>query len=457
MASAVNTMGGAMRAGINNENSLMQLEDEKGINSAYEYIAQKVGTGGDISTLETDPIMNTRHGVQAFGKFFKDRAASEGSRAQMLKNMVAGDDAYYQDFVRPEAYQAMEAYKSGDLQTFGKIAESLSDKVQMPYRYRVGPDGNLQQEFRSDAAGGFVSTGRSVSPQEALNEIQGLVADEHQVLSGVDMKTRYVSPRYNAAVGRFKMGTVQGNAENMANPAKWIPLTNSAGHTVYAIPQNRHDDYSAGPSFRILDEGKGSYMAGSMEDLLAKGYVPTATRKKAGQGQGQAGAGNAMRSAMHQKMLETGYIFDKDQGSYFKVKEDSNGKAIADYSQPASREFMERVYSDIGGAGGAVSVGPGAAGKNSKGVILSAQQNGNGKGQSKYHDALRNIQAEEANKNVVIPETANQPAGSTGLPRAQGGAIDYKKQGNNILKGITSLHENYKRNQTEDGVTPWNF
>ena len=67
------------------------------------------------------------------------------------------------------------------------------------------------------------------------------------------MQMQTVNPRFLAASARYKMGTILGNAQALSDPNQWIPLT-KGGKTIYVIPQNRHDDYSVGPSYRVVDD-----------------------------------------------------------------------------------------------------------------------------------------------------------------------------------------------------------
>lgn len=138
--------------------------------------------------------------------------------------------------------------------------------------------------------------------------------------------------------------------------ALWIPLEKN-GRVVFAIPQNRHDDYSAAPSYRVFDEaGKTSFMVGSMDELLGMGYRPSAAKanarelrakgvpKGAGGGNSAPGGGN-----IHIAMLNAGYVWDKDQKWYFKAGTDLDGKPQADYRQPASMGMYREMVRRYGG------------------------------------------------------------------------------------------------------------
>ena len=142
----------------------------------------------------------------------------------------------------------------------------------------MGDDGNFVESFRSSKEGKFIDTGDRLTPQQAFETIRGIMSGEQKVLRGADMRTHAVNPNFLASAARYKMSTIMDNAAAMQDSSRWIPLEKN-GRVVYAIPQNRHDDYSAAPSYRVLDEASGrSYMVGSMDELVNQGYVPSAVK-----------------------------------------------------------------------------------------------------------------------------------------------------------------------------------
>lgn len=349
MLNMVNMFGGAMQRGQQIEQGRMALEDEKGINAAYEHIASKIGQTGDISALDADPIMNTRHGTMAAGKFLGQRAQNETSRLQMLKAMSTADDEFYQKTFRPMAFAAQDAFKSGDMQRFGAIANELSAKSPMPYQVEAAGDGNFRVRFRSSADGGWVNTGQTMTPQQVMEQIGGIIGGEQKVLSGLNMETQVVNPRYLAAAARYRMGTIQGNAKALEDTKHWIPMS-KGGKVVYAIPQNRHDDYAAAPSYRILDEHGGtSHMVGSMQELMDQGFVRADVKAKTDKVLGRGGADKAgPNTPVHTAMLNAGYVWDKNQKWYFKAGKDMDGKVQVDTTQPASMEIYDEVQRRYG-------------------------------------------------------------------------------------------------------------
>lgn len=367
MINGVNSMGTAMQNAQRAEAGRLELEDEKGVRAAYEHFAQAAGQNGNIAALDNDPVLNSRHGVMAMGRYMADRANSQQSRAAMLKSMEQADDTLYQNHFRPLAFAAQEAFKKGDMRTFGQLADHLSEISPFPYKYQMGRDGNFTELFRSTGDGGFVDTGQRMTPQQVMEAITGIISGEQNILSGMDMQTRTVNPNFLAAAARYKMGTIMGNAQAMSDPKHWIPMQ-KGGHIVYAIPQNRHDDYSAAPSYRVLDERGGrSYMAGSMQDLLDQGYTRADVQAKTDKLMGRGGSGKAgPGSAAHIAMLNAGYVWDKNQKWYFKAGADADGKQQADYSQPASMELYQRAARLTGGVAQGID---GTGGRDPLGIL----------------------------------------------------------------------------------------
>jgi hypothetical protein len=173
------------------------------------------------------------------------------------------------------AMQAKEAFGRGDMRAFGNAISELSRISPMPYKYQMGQDGNFAETFRSSKHGGYTPTGRTLTPQEAMQFLDGILAGEQKVLTGADMQVKIVNPAFLAQAAQYRLGTIMGNAEAMSDESQWIALRNSEGHTLYAIPQNRHDDYNAGVSYMVLDEENGqSGYVNSLEDLAQAGYRP---------------------------------------------------------------------------------------------------------------------------------------------------------------------------------------
>jgi hypothetical protein len=433
---------------VQGQKQAQQMADEQGINQAYEQIAQKMGSSADVSVLDNDPVLNTRHGVQAYGRFMTDRAKSEQGRLQMFQNMSKADDAFYKDFFRPLAFQVQEAFQKGDMRTFGALAQQLSEKSPLPFRVTPNSEGTFDVFFRSDKAAednfasgnngsAWVSTNRKLTPQQVMQEITGIMSGEQQVLSGIDGKVRPVNPNFLAGAARHKMGTILGNAEKMASPDKWIPMVGKNGQKVSGVIQNPHADYSAEPSIMIVGENGGQPMVfGSIGEAMQAGFR---VAPKKGKGEGGEGFGPKGNRAFHEEMLEAGYAYDKGQGSYFRTipKEDSQGNIqyVIDLSQHAPKEVYnaarERSAARQGKSGGRQS----SAGR--------------------YKDADRTLHpnAPAVSKPAVAgPQApASQPAASAAVPQkpaAQGIASPfnaftdtYDEHGNQIRSGLGRLKD----------------
>lgn len=373
-------LGGLIQQGQRVEDGRRELADDAGIRQAYEHIAQRVGQGGNISALDGDPVMNSRHGIMAMGKFMADRANSEQSRLAMLKNMAEADDTLYQQYFRPLAVTAMDAYQKGDMRAFGQAAGQLSRISPFPYQYQMDGDGNFQEFFRSSGEGGFVDTGERITPQQVYQSIQGIMNGEQRVLRGMDMREHYVNPNFLAAAARYKMGTILGNAAALQDPAQWIPMEKD-GRVVFAIPQNRHDDYSAAPSYRVFDEtGKSSFMVANMDELLGMGYRPSKALADArvlrskGVPKGTGGMGSSPHnSVITDALLKAGNVYDKSYGRWFKGVDNGEGKLVPDTTRPVTDAEYQEIYRGLLGGndplglfGDKASSTPAGAGKSAK-------------------------------------------------------------------------------------------
>lgn len=401
MMRGVRAFGDIMQQGQRIEADRMALEDEKGINAAYEHIARKVGQTGDISVLDGDPLMNTRHGTMAAGKFLGQRAQNETSRLQMLKSMEAGDDHFYRNTFRPMAFAAQEAFQKGDIQRFGAIANELSARSPLPYRIEPTQDGNFRVRFRSSADGGWVDTGQAMTPQEVMEQIGGIIGGEQKILAGADMQTRIVNPRYLAAAARYRMGTIRSNADALADPKQWIPLT-KGGHTIWAVPQNRHDDYSAAPAYRIVDEGgKMSGMVPNLDTLLQQGWgrgdvkAQLAGRQRVGQGKSGASAGGYKLTQGDVSMLTKYAAFENPETGEKSV---DYGKVafLQDFIQRTGRTTSAAIAAYDGNVKAAMAKGASREQAERAAMVAMAQMISGGQAKQTAHSAQGNPSGREA-------------------------------------------------------------
>lgn len=348
----MNFLGNAMRTGQQIGEARYEQDERDAVNKAYEYIAGKVGTG-DISALGNDPILFTRHGAKATSRFMDDRLKTESSRLQMLKNKDEANDHLYRNTLRPLAFKAQEAFKKNDMQLFGQIAGELSAKFPFPYRYSLGQDGNFVEEFRSSKAGKFVDTGERMTPQQAFDSINRMLAGEQRVLRGANMEMHYVNPDFLAAAARYQLGTIADNAAALGDPNRYLTFTKN-GHTIHVVPQNRHDDYSAAPAYLVLDDsGNMGGMIGSLEDLMRQGYRPLEVQAKdaqlrrtiAGPQKGSAEARQAEWDRINRAMVNAGFVFDKDTRYWYAIRDDGMGKQVPDLSKPAPQLLYQTLVS----------------------------------------------------------------------------------------------------------------
>lgn len=339
----VGFLGNAMRIGQQIGEVRHGQDERDATNKAYEYITGKLGGSGDLSALDGDSILNTRHGVQAMGKFMLDRANTEQSRLSMLKNMEAADDQFYQNTFRPLAFEAQKAYQSGDMRRFGQIVSELSAKSPLPYRYELGQDGDFAESFRSSKEGKFIDTGERMTPQQVFEQLNGIMSGEQRVLRGADMQMQTVNPRFLAASARYKMGTILGNAQALSEPNQWIPLT-KGGKTIYVIPQNRHDDYSVGPSYRIVDDKGGmGGMMGSLDDLMSQGWVRADVKAKIDNAQRIAsgrGLGGGRGGGSGGNLSASDLSFIKDAST---ITDDMGNKSVNTYKGMGLEALMGRM------------------------------------------------------------------------------------------------------------------
>jgi hypothetical protein len=222
--------------------------------------------------------MNIAQGIAGLSAGMDQGNARPQSNARMelLKKLEGEGDKFYQDTFRPMAMQAKQAYSSGDMQAFSSAVSELSRVSPFPYQFHMDGDGNFAETFRSTKDGGkYVPTGRTMTAQNVMQFLDGMLAGEQKVLRGIDGKVATVNPAFLAEAARYRLGTIIGNAETLSDESQWIEMQDGNGNTIYAIPQNRHDDYSAGTSYMILDEKNGqSGYANSLEELAQAGFSP---------------------------------------------------------------------------------------------------------------------------------------------------------------------------------------
>lgn len=349
----MNFLGNAMQTGQQIGEKRYEQDERDAENKAYEYLVGKLGPSGDLSALESDPILFTRHGAQAAGKVMNDRMNTEKYRLEFLKNRETGDQKYFESFFMPQVNAAMQAFNKGDMTSYSSLINEISATFPAPYKTQARPDGNFDLLFRSDQHGDWVKKD-VMTPQEVNAQLADMMNGTQNVVMGADMKPHPVNTRLLSMMARYRMGTAKKNAENLMDPSKHITLTKN-GHTIHVVPQNRHDDYSGGVNWMVLDEsGKMGGMYGSLEDLLRQGYrrldvqARDATQRRAIAGPQGAGTKEAKAERMRRfytRAAQAGYYPDKNTGVLYKATVDMEGKMVLDYSKPMSNEQYNTLMS----------------------------------------------------------------------------------------------------------------
>ncbi|WP_165069492.1 hypothetical protein [Desulfovibrio sp. ZJ200] len=345
-AAALNMGARAVGGMVDAVEDVKGMYDEYKVRDAYDAMS-KAYTEGGIEALQTNPDFQDYHHAQAFGRIMKDRAASEKGRMEMLQNARKIAEQNYND-VRAVLMPGLEAYKSGDMNTFSDSMVKASQVVNMPYRIEPAGDGNYKLFFRSDAKGGWTDTGRKMTGQEVFEMGRNYLRGEINVLSGMGMKLTPYNQQQVLEGMRRAMATNDTNVENMADYSRHIPLLNANGRIVgMAIPQNpldgsKNTEYDA---YGMNGKPLGRF---DVQGILQRGMRFGNMVQKSGRGAsvGKVGPGG---SNAHIAMLNAGYVWDKDQKWYFKAGADADGKPQADYSQPASVEIYQKAVRQAGG------------------------------------------------------------------------------------------------------------
>lgn len=406
----MNFLGNAMRTGQQIGEARYEKNERDAVDKAYEYIVGKLGPSGDLSALENDPILFTRHGAQAAGAVAGDRMNTEKYRLEFLKNRETGDQKYFESFFMPQVNAAMQAFNNGDMASYSSLINEISATFPAPYKTQARPDGNFDLLFRSDQHGDWVKKD-VMTPQEVNAQLADMMNGTQNVVMGADMKPHPVNTRLLSMMARYRMGTAKKNAENLQDPSKWLTLTKN-GHTIRVVPQNRHDDYSGGVNWMVLDDsGKVGGMVGDLNALIGQGYRPLEVQAKDAQLRrtiaGRQGGNNALgNSAMTDALLRAGYTYDKTYKRWFKTVPDENGKLAPDMTKPLTEAEYREIASGLGGDDPLGILPP----KTKPGT-----KTGNGKGNVK-EKADKPQGTEDAKLSGAMPDVAGSEADSQNIP-----------------------------------------
>ncbi len=322
----------AVSAIADTADDLWGMYDKYKLRDAYDNIDKAFVEGG-LAAIQNNPDMQDYHHSQALGQFMQDRANSQKGYLEMLKGMDAAADKAYQEW-RLQAMGVSDAWKSGDMQKFMPAMQNLVAISPLPYRLEADGQGNFKEMFRSDEAGGWTATGRTITPEQAFNEMNNILRGEQTILRGVSMQPQPFNEAFNAAARRSYWGTMMGNAENRLDPKKQIPLYDESGRLAgVGVIQNPIDDYAAGP--RLIAYSKNGKQLGVFDGIngvMSAGLTPYRAK---GAGGGAGGGGRYSLSSGDISILN----------KYATRTDPETGEKTTDYGTAA---FLEGIVRQTG-------------------------------------------------------------------------------------------------------------
>lgn len=315
----------------------MKLYDQHKLKTAYDDVdkAYREGGMGAVQQLDTNFWNNT-----AIGQFMKDRANNEKGRLEMMQNADAVADKIYKDW-RVQASGVAKAYQSGDMQQFMPLMKQLSEQSPLPYKLEPDQSGNFKVLFRSDEKGGWTDTGRLMTPQEAMGEVNSVMRGEQVIARGLTGELLPVNRDFNLAVGRNILATAHGNADNRTDPRKVIPLYDKNGNVGgFARIQNpiptEDNPYAYTENSKVIafgHDGKSLGVFDGYDGVMKYGLSPFAPKKgKGGAGSGAAGEGGGYS-------LTQG---DMSMLQKYATSENEMGEKTVDYGKAAFLEQFVR-------------------------------------------------------------------------------------------------------------------
>ncbi|MDE7371116.1 MAG: hypothetical protein K2N07_05135, partial [Desulfovibrio sp.] len=287
-ARALHSGANAVSTVVRTADNVWGMYDKYKLRDAYDNIDKAFAEGG-IAAIQNNPNMQDYHHSQALGQFMRDRANSQKGYNEMLKGMDEMADKLYQDW-RLQAMGVRDAWQSGDMAKYMPAMQQLVASSPLPYRLELDGQGNFKEMFRSDENGGWTATGRTITPEQAFNEMNNILRGEQTILRGAEMKEQPFNAAFNAAARRAYWGTMMGNAENRLDPKKQIPLYDANGRIAgVGIIQNPLDDYGAAP--RLFAYGKDGKQLGVFDGINGVMSAGLSPYRPAGAGKGGAGGG----------------------------------------------------------------------------------------------------------------------------------------------------------------------
>lgn len=259
--------------------------------AAYDNISKAYSEGG-MEAIENNPDLQDYWHAKAAGQFFQDRAKSEKGQAEMMANLDKRIAKIYDDW-RVKAYSVRNAYENKDMERYMAGMEDLVASAPMPYRLKTDGNGNFRELFRSDKDMGWVETGRTYSPEQAFEIMNGILRGEQMVIKGAEMKPSIENERFMQEARRRFMATDMGNQLNRIDPKKQMPLYDRNGNLAgIGVPQSRLDDYNAAPYLQVYDMNSKKAL-GTFDglDSLMQSTGLSPFRQGGGRGGGRARAG----------------------------------------------------------------------------------------------------------------------------------------------------------------------
>lgn len=311
LAGAVNNTAHAVQRG-------MDIYDEFKFRNAYDNVAKAYEQGG-LQAIESNPDMQDIHHARAIGKFMQDRANSKEGYTQMLEKANQAADAMYQDW-RTRAIPVAQAYSNGDLEAYNKGMVDLVANSPMPYRLEADGNGNFRELFRSDKDGGWAATGRTITGEQAFQQLHGILSGEQMILRGADMQVVPDNPQFRMGVSRSMLATNATNAENMWDLKKHIPLYDKGGNmAAIGILGSSLKDYGRTQDMTVfgLDGRKLGTYAGGYQGIMQAGLSPYRPQKTAQGRSGQAGQGEGINKAFVKLWQEEGGAIDPKTGKIY--------------------------------------------------------------------------------------------------------------------------------------------
>lgn len=337
-ARAFGAVGQGLSGVVNAVEDVKSLYDAHKVRSAYDDVAKAYEQGG-LESIQNNPDMQDYWHNKATNQFMADRLSTEKGRLETKQNIQKFAAMLYQDF-RVGALRLNEAYNKGDMQGFASEMERLTASQPTPYRLKNLGDGTFAVHFRSDRDGDFVDTGERMSAKQALELVNKHYRGETYVMSGVDMKLTPMNREYELAVGKNALATVEGNAQNGANPSKDIILHDRRTGRIggWAVVQNAVRDpatglsgYNSKPIYSVF--GLDGKPLGKYEGLDGLARGTNLTHLNPGKTRGGASAGGYKLTQGDISML-----------TKYATSEDEMGNKVTDYGKAAFlQEFIQKT------------------------------------------------------------------------------------------------------------------